>query len=137
MITYDLKCDHGHQFEGWFRSREDFDAQCQKKLVSCPICESSNVTRCLSSPRVNRHGLQPDNGAREKAAMAQMVYQYLYETSEDVGRDFAKEVRKIHYEETEYRRIRGIASKDEVESLHEEGIDVMPLDWTPPDRNTH
>ena len=46
---------------------------------------------------------------------------------ENVGRRFADEARKIHYEETEPRGIYGEASPDEVQSLEEEGIAVAPL----------
>lgn len=46
---------------------------------------------------------------------------------EHVGRRFAEEARKIHYEETEPRGIYGEASPDEVQSLEEEGIEIAPL----------
>jgi hypothetical protein len=46
---------------------------------------------------------------------------------ENVGRRFADEARKIHYEETEPRGIFGEASPDEVQSLEEEGIAIAPL----------
>ena len=46
---------------------------------------------------------------------------------ENVGRRFADEARKIHYEETEPRGIYGEASPDEVQSLEEEGIAIAPL----------
>lgn len=47
--------------------------------------------------------------------------------SEDVGERFPDEARRIHYGETEARDIRGSASADEVESLLEEGILVLPV----------
>ncbi len=43
--------------------------------------------------------------------------------TEDVGRRFPDEARKIHYDEVPARAIRGQASPEEAESLREEGIE--------------
>ena len=59
-------------------------------------------------------------------AYMQMAKEVLAKT-EDVGKDFAREARKIHYGESKERGIRGEASKDDVVELLDEGIDVMPL----------
>ena len=45
----------------------------------------------------------------------------------DVGERLPEEARRIHYGEAEARDIRGSASADEVESLLEEGILVLPV----------
>jgi hypothetical protein len=52
---------------------------------------------------------------------------HVLETHEDVGEDFAEEARKIHYGESEDRRIRGQADETQVKSLMDEGIEVLPL----------
>ena len=44
-----------------------------------------------------------------------------------MGAAFPEEARKIHYQETPERRIRGTASQEEVEELVDEGIEVVPL----------
>ena len=54
-------------------------------------------------------------------------------SSEDVGKRFADEARKIHYGEAEDRAIRGEASLDEAAALDEEGIDVFVLPTLPED----
>ena len=51
----------------------------------------------------------------------------LVANTEDVGRRFADEARRMHYGDTEARSIRGQASPREAVELLEEGIDVMPL----------
>jgi hypothetical protein len=64
-----------------------------------------------------------------QAAYMQMAKEVLAKT-EDVGNDFAREARKIHYgtsKERGKRGIRGQASHDETLELLDEGIDVMPL----------
>ncbi|GAB4521844.1 MAG: DUF1178 family protein [Roseibium sp.] len=53
MIKYTLVCDDAHTFEGWFRNSGDFDAQCADKLVSCPVCGSTNVRKGLMAPAVS------------------------------------------------------------------------------------
>jgi hypothetical protein len=64
-----------------------------------------------------------------QAAYMQMAKEVLAKT-EDVGKDFAREARKIHYGESKERGKRGIrgqASHDETMELLDEGIEVMPL----------
>ena len=45
MIRYALSCAAGHEFEGWFSSSEDYDAQSARRLVTCPICDSHEVRK--------------------------------------------------------------------------------------------
>ena len=52
---------------------------------------------------------------------------HLVANTEDVGRRFADEARRMHYGDIEPRSIRGQASPREAVELLEEGIDVMPL----------
>ena len=61
-----------------------------------------------------------------QAAYMHMAKEVLAKT-EDVGNDFAREARRIHYGESKARGIRGEASHDETLELLDEGIDVMPL----------
>jgi len=53
VIKYTLVCDDAHTFEGWFRNSGDFDAQCDRKLVSCPVCGSTAVRKGLMAPAVS------------------------------------------------------------------------------------
>ncbi|MCR9285687.1 MAG: DUF1178 family protein [Rhodobacteraceae bacterium] len=53
MIKYTLVCDSAHSFEGWFRNSDDFDAQCARKLVVCPICGETSVQKGLMAPAVS------------------------------------------------------------------------------------
>ena len=51
----------------------------------------------------------------------------------DVGSDFATEVRKMHYGESEAENVYGRSSAEERESLADEGIDIVTLPWLPPE----
>jgi hypothetical protein len=53
MIVFDLQCEHHHTFEGWFSSSEDFESQQRRGLVECPMCNSKEVVKKLSAPRIN------------------------------------------------------------------------------------
>jgi hypothetical protein len=47
--------------------------------------------------------------------------------TEDVGRAFPEEARRIHYEEAPRRPIRGVATREEARELADEGIPVVSL----------
>lgn len=60
MKVLDLQCTLGHSFEGWFGSQADYDAQRERGLVTCPVCNDSEITKMLSAPRLNLgHGTAP------------------------------------------------------------------------------
>lgn len=145
MIIYDLCCDNDHRFEGWFRSAEDFDAQCSRQLVRCPQCDSAKVRRVPSAVAIGGHsGEREDQAEVERlsastahAAMAPLssqvaaayraLVQAVVENTEDVGNNFAEEARRIHYNEAPERSIRGQATRDEREALLDEGIEIIQL----------
>ena len=61
MKVLDLQCRLGHSFEGWFGSQDDYDAQRERGLVTCPVCNDSEITKKLSAPRLNLgHGTAPN-----------------------------------------------------------------------------
>lgn len=135
MKVLDLQCAHGHGFEGWFGSEDDFQLQLARGLVECPVCGDTAVAKKLSAPRLNLGASAPAESPKREvaavdpqlqAAWMKMVRHVLANT-EDVGDRFAEEARRIHYGETAERNIRGQASREETESLLEEGIAVMPL----------
>ncbi|WP_207001186.1 DUF1178 family protein [Trinickia mobilis] len=130
MKVLDLQCPHGHRFEGWFASAEDFESQLSRKLVECPICGATEVSRMPSAPRLNLSGasaVQPAADAGELQARAMRALRELLEKTENVGERFAEEARRIHYNEAPARSIRGVTTPEDAKALVEEGIDVMPL----------
>ncbi len=145
MKVLNLQCSHGHAFEGWFASHEDYESQQGRGLVSCPVCNDAEVTKMPSAPRLNLgHGTQdtPATVSAQPAAASQEVAQmtpqhlqaawmkmvrHVMANTEDVGTQFAEEARKIHHGETEQRNIRGQASREETQALLDEGIEILPL----------
>jgi hypothetical protein len=141
MIRFSLHCDHGHEFEGWFRDNADFDRQSERKLVSCPVCNSPEIQKSLMAPAVSTSRSKEQVAIAMGEAQKQMLEQMrelsrkVRENADYVGDQFAEEARKIHFGETEARGIYGEASKEDVLSLIEDGVDVMPLPVFPEDKN--
>lgn len=134
MKVLNLQCSHGHGFEGWFASEDDFQGQLQRGLVECPLCGDLSVAKLPSAPRLNlgaareepKQDVVATPDAAMQAAWLKMV-RHVMSSTEDVGERFAEEARRIHYGESEERGIRGQASRKETEALLEEGIGVLPL----------
>jgi hypothetical protein len=147
MIVFDLLCGDGHRFEGWFGSAEDFGRQRDRKLLSCPSCGSLKVSRVPSATRANLGAAEPKAAPSQPAAktpemdgkdpfaVAQMLYSRMLDDlltkSEDVGKDFPAEARKIFYKESPTRAIRGQATNEEHDELVDEGIPVARLPVPP------
>lgn len=150
MIVYDLRCDNGHRFEGWFGSSTDFAEQNQHGLVSCPDCGSAQVSKAPMSPAVpaksnanvvehverqpvSNRKLPPEvTSALEQLAKAQAK---ALEKSKWVGDSFAETSRSMHYGERDQEPVHGQASVEEARDLLDEGIAVTPLPFpiAPPD----
>ena len=138
LIVFNLACESEHRFEGWFSSADDFEAQRTRGLLSCPVCGSAGVHKQLSAPRLNLSA-QADGSAAEVATGNQgavidpeqrqlrELVRRVIESTEDVGTQFPEEARRIHYRESKLRPIRGVASREEAQSLAEEGIAVAHL----------
>jgi hypothetical protein len=147
MIHYDLTCDKGHDFDGWFRNSAAYDEQADKGLVSCAVCGSVKVEKQLMAPGIPTKSNRKNDSPRKMvagpvdprlAAMMDMVRQvrkHVEENAEYVGDRFAEEARKIHYEETEHRGIYGEASMEDAKALVEEGITVHAIPRLPEDGN--
>jgi hypothetical protein len=138
MKVVDLRCTHGHRFEGWFGSEDELVAQLEQARVECPLCGDSAVTRMPSAPRLNLTAAPPDDGPKQSVtqspdlqAMWLQAVRHVLEKTEDVGEGFPEEARRIHYGEAPERGIRGRASRAETDALREEGIEVMPLPLPP------
>jgi hypothetical protein len=148
MIRYDLTCDKGHNFDGWFRDSAAFDEQAAAGQVTCATCGSSNVTKQLMAPNVGTKSNRATLVASQRMAAgpmdprAQFLMKMMREfrteiekNAENVGDKFAEEARKIHYGESEKRGIYGETTGEEAKALIEEGIEVHPLPRLPEDSN--
>ena len=136
MIVFDLVCAQGHRFEGWFASGDAFEDQQKMKLVSCPMCDELQVER-LPSARVRvpkgEAAVDAPKAADAQEAVSGLPADLLarlrevVRKTEDVGERFTEEARKIHYNESPQRAIRGRATKEDAEALKDEGIEFQTL----------
>jgi hypothetical protein len=153
MILYALRCEFGHEFDGWFRSSDDYDGQAKRHGIECPECGSLSVTKAVMAPNVARtdeRGRLPANASVPNMSVPNMpvpmahpgkgmptpkqvetyfaaVRKHVEDNFDYVGEKFPEEARKIHYGETDERAIYGEASPTEAKELIEEGIEVAPL----------
>ncbi len=138
MKVLNLQCSAQHAFEGWFASEDDFQQQLARRLVTCPFCSDSAITKMLSAPRLNlasksnhtthQPEVAPQDPRREVAQAAWMkAVRQLVASTEDVGDRFADEARRIHHGNAPERGIRGRASAADAQALREEGIDVVQM----------
>jgi hypothetical protein len=54
MILFRLRCTRGHQFEGWFRDGDGFEAQQKAGAISCPECGETKVEKAVMAPRLGK-----------------------------------------------------------------------------------
>ena len=141
MIRFSLHCEHAHEFEGWFRSNDDFDTQKKRGFVECPACGSNKVEKALMAPAVSTSRKQEKMalamGEQQRRAMAELkaLSQKMRENADYVGDKFAEEARKIHFGETEARGIYGEATVEEAKGLIDDGVDFMPIPVFPDEQN--
>ena len=133
MIRFALRCASGHEFEGWFRDGDGFEAQRQAGEIACPECGDAQVEKAVMAPNIGRSHRKapPVTPAQMRAALVELRRQV--ETHCDyVGERFAEEARKIHYGEVDPHAIYGEASPEESHELADEGIAFGRIPWIAP-----
>lgn len=132
MIRFTLRCTAGHEFEGWFRSGDGFEAQHRDGGVACPHCGDTAVEKAPMAPNIGRaHDRRMPTPAQMRATLIELRRQV--ETNCDyVGERFAEEARRIHYGEVGPHGIYGEATEEESHELSEEGIAVGRIPWVSP-----
>lgn len=134
MIRYDLICEQGHDFEGWFPNSAGFDQQRSENLLACPECGSSDVRKSLMAPAI---GGGPKKESKRAAALSKMrakmveLRSHVENNFDYVGDEFPEEARKIHFGEVDSRAIYGEASLTDIKSLVDDGVDILPLPADP------
>lgn len=147
MKVFNLRCTHGHGFEGWFGSDQELVSQRERGLLTCPVCGDAQVQKLPSAPRLNLRSatvggtaMASDQSGLPAAAMAvtaapeQLAQIRLLEAmrllvsrSEDVGERFPEQALAMHHGEMEPRAIRGQATAEQALELLDEGVALLPL----------
>ncbi|MDT8377257.1 MAG: DUF1178 family protein [Desulfotignum sp.] len=135
MIVFDLECINGHGFEGWFQNKQEMETQQEEGLLQCPVCDTTAVVQKLhpiairtSAPARHSEAHQALQASQEAMAeLTERVTHFVEKNFEDVGASFAKEALKMHYGASEYRNIRGSATREEEKTLQKEGVPVLKI----------
>ena len=133
MIIYDLKCEQGHTFEGWFQDRKNWILQKSRNLIACPVCNSTKVDIVPSS--ITIMGKDKDTRTENKSQKKEvsplhtlkMLQQYVDKNFEDVGDKFAEVALNMHYGNEENRNIKGTSTPEEEKNLKEEGVQFIKI----------
>jgi len=144
MIHYNLRCEAGHGFDGWFKDSAGFEAQAKAGFVECPVCGGTDIAKQLMAPSIPKKGrvrrkeapaqaaapvpaAAPPAQAMSQAAagpvpaqvvaLLQRMRSEVERNCDYVGEEFAEEARKMHRGETDTRGIYGEASDADAEAL--------------------
>jgi hypothetical protein len=143
MMIYELVCEQGHSFEGWFKDSASFERQLAKGMVQCPICGTIQVSQRLKTGGMLKSrdgGSQPSASLSEDPRAALRALRQIIETHfENVGPEFAKVALRMHYGVEEPRNIRGTTTEAEEKMLRDEGIQFIkiPLPPSEPEEPIH
>lgn len=125
MIAFDLACANGHTFEGWFDNLESFEKQDSENMISCPLCDNTDIKKVLSPVAMKSsesQDIKKNLDSIDYSKLAVEMVNYIQNEFEDLGSDFTKEALKIHHGASEARNIRGTATKNEEKILKDEGV---------------
>ena len=132
MIKYNLTCECGEMFESWFSSSSEFDSLCKKKLIKCIYCESSLIKKSVMAPNLSSKSNKISTKTKlEKNIKKQLLNfrKYVEKNCTNVGENFSREARSIHYEKKTSQGIYGMATPEETSELIEEGIEIVTVPW--------
>ena len=132
MIKYNLICKCGGSFESWFLSSSGFDSLCKKKLIKCIYCGSLYVKKSVMAPNLPSKSNKVFKKTKlEKNIKKQLldVRKYIEKNCKNVGENFTREARSIHYDKKTSQGIYGKATPEETSELLEEGIEVATIPW--------
>tara|TARA_B100001057_G_scaffold409456_1_gene424142 strand:- start:669 stop:1100 length:432 start_codon:yes stop_codon:yes gene_type:complete len=143
MIKYNLLCKKCKlTFDSWFASSKEYDKLKKKKLINCHSCGSLKVDKNLMAPKLISKNFSRKNETKDltkyhKIRKTISEYQKFIKNNFDyVGKNFAYEARSIHYNNKKTNKgIYGIASKQDLKELKEEGIDAQVVPWIKYDNN--
>jgi hypothetical protein len=137
MIKYQLKCNHDHIFDGWFPNITEFERQQSKKLIVCPMCDSTKVDRDIMSPNIGKtkkktkskdYTDQITSDTMIPSAQAKNILRrirkHIVTEFDNVGDKFVNEYRK-HEKGERDDQFYGTPTQEEVKKLLDEGTDLF------------
>jgi hypothetical protein len=131
VIIYDLRCDQGHKYEGWFQDRQAFERQQAGKLITCPVCGSVETEIAPTSMTLlskdKKTAKKRDDVEISPLKYLEQLHRQIDKYFDDVGEQFAEVAVRIHRGEEDRRNIRGVTTESDEETLREEGIPFIKI----------
>ena len=138
MIKYNLACECGKTFESWFSSSGEYEVLRRKKLINCIYCDSTSVKKSIMAPNLFGKSNKISRKIKlEKNIKKQLLYfrRYIEKNCINVGSNFTREARNIHYDKKTSKGIYGTATPEETSELLEEGIEITTVPWVDKSEN--
>ena len=132
MIKYNLKCECGATFESWFLNSNEFDSLNKKKLIKCIYCESSVIKKSVMAPNLSSKSNKISKKMKLERNIKKQLWnfrKYIEKNCKNVGENFTREARSIHYDKKSSQGIYGRATSEETSELLDEGIEVATIPW--------
>ena len=136
MIKYKLLCKNCElTFDSWFASSIEYDKLKKKKLINCHNCNSQKIEKSVMAPKLingnykikEKSNLDKSSDFRKKIENYQ---KFIKNNFKYVGKNFAFEARTIQYNDKKNTKgIYGLASKEDIIELKEEGIETQTIPW--------
>jgi hypothetical protein len=159
MIKYKLACKSiyckkENDFEAWFQNIESYETQKKSGLINCPRCGGSDVIKLLTAPSLNKLSNQDLGNNSEKVSanipktnqnfeqkidvknittLLRAIKKKIQKNSTYVGNEFVTQARSMKLGKIEEKPIHGHGSKEEIEGLRDEGIEVVNIPWVADD----
>ena len=138
MIKYNLTCKCGEVFESWFSSSHEYDTLRKKNLIKCIYCDSSLIKKSVMAPNLPSKSNKISKKTKFTKDIKKQLLdfrRYIENNCKNVGENFSREARSIHYEKKNSRGIYGKATPEETSELIEEGIEVVTIPWVDKSEN--
>ena len=137
MIVFNLICSEcDYPFEGWFDNTLVFKNQKRHKLINCPNCESTHISKALVAPNVGKKSnAKIIKNKKTIASNIKKIKKIVEENFDYVGDNFTEEAKKIKYGETKDRPIYGEATVEQTKELIDEDINITPLPFQSKKKN--
>ena len=132
MIKYNLLCKCGETFESWFSTSKEYESLKKKKLINCIYCNSTSIKKSIMSPNLtskSNKSFIKKNIEKDIRKELLNFRKYIEKNCKDVGDNFTREARNIHYDKKSSKGIYGKATPEETAELLDEGIEVETIPW--------
>jgi hypothetical protein len=131
MIKYKLICKNcDDYFDSWFSSSKEYEKLKKQRFLNCPICNSFNIEKTLMSPNVLRSKINVKDENNKYKKIEEKYQKFIKKNFDYVGENFAYEARSIYYKDKKpLKGIYGSTTKEELQELTEEGVEVKEIPW--------